>query len=132
MASMSAEGAAEAMLGSPMHDAYVSQAPHPDAWPTLVAKLGQLLGEDYDWTEDVAAIEAPTLVVVGDADSVRPAHAVELLTLLGGGVPGDFAGLPNAQLAVLPGTTHFGVLTRTDWLATKIAPFLDAPMPEGH
>ena len=132
MASMNATGAAEAMLGTPMHEAYVSRAPQPEDWPILVAKLGQLLGEDYDWADDVTAIEAPTLVIVGDADSVRPTHAVKLFQLLGGGVPGDFAGLPNAQLAVLPGTTHFGVLVRTDLLLPILTAFLDAPMPEGR
>jgi pimeloyl-ACP methyl ester carboxylesterase len=132
MASMSAEGAAEAMLGTPMHEAYVSRAPKPEDWPTLVAKLGQLLAKDYDWTEAVTAIEAPTLVIVGDADSVRPAHAVELFELLGGGVPGDFAGLPPAQLAVLPGTTHFGVLASSDQLLPILTVFLDAPLPDGR
>ena len=48
---------------------------------------------------------------------------------------GDLAGLPNSQLAVLPGTTHFvppgsAVLDRADWLLSMIPPFLDAPMPE--
>jgi pimeloyl-ACP methyl ester carboxylesterase len=132
MAAMNDAGAAEAMLGSPMHDAYISSAPIPEAWPTLVAKLGQLLGEDYDWAKGVSAIEAPTLVIVGDADSVRPAHAVELFVLLGGGVPGDFAGLPNAQLAVLPGTTHFGVLASSDQLLPILTAFLDATSPEGQ
>jgi pimeloyl-ACP methyl ester carboxylesterase len=132
MGAMNAAGAAEAMLGSPMHEAYVSRAPNPDAWPTLVAKLGQLLGEDYDWAADVAAIEAPTLVIVGDADSVRPAHAVELFELLGGGVPGDFAGVPHARLAVLPGTTHFGVLASSDQLLSLLTAFLDATPPEGR
>jgi pimeloyl-ACP methyl ester carboxylesterase len=132
MASMSAEGAAEAMLGSPMHEAYVSRAPKQEDWPTLVAKLGQLLGEDYDWAADVTAIKAPTLVIVGDADSVRPAHAVELFELLGGGVPGDFAGLPNARLAVLPGTSHFGVLASSDQLLPILTAFLDAMPPEGR
>ncbi len=130
MAAMNAAGAAEAMVGSPMYEAYVSRAPNPEAWPTLVAKLGQLLGEDYDWAADVTAIEAPTLVIVGDADSVRPAHAVELFELLGGGVPGDFAGLPPAQLAVLPGTTHFGVLASSDQLLPILRTFLDATSPE--
>jgi pimeloyl-ACP methyl ester carboxylesterase len=132
MASMNATGAADAMLGTPMHEAYVSRAPQPEDWPILVAKLGQLLREDYDWADDVTAIEAPTLVIVGDADSVRPTHAVELFQLLGGGVPGDFAGLPNAQLAVLPGTTHFGVLARSDLLLPILTAFLDAPMREGR
>jgi hypothetical protein len=61
---------------------------------------------------------------------VRPDHVAELFQLLGGGVPGDFVGLPKAQLAVLPGTTHVGVIQRTDWLLSMITEFLDAPMPE--
>ena len=47
--------------------------------------------------EDIRAISAPTLVVIGDSDVIRPEHAVELFRLLGGGVPGDLAGLPRAH-----------------------------------
>jgi pimeloyl-ACP methyl ester carboxylesterase len=54
--------------------------------------------------EAVQSIEAPALIIIGDSDVVRPEHAVELFRLLGGGVPGDLAGLPRSQLAVLPGT----------------------------
>ena len=43
-------------------------------------------------TEDIRSIKAPTLVMIGDADNVRPEHAVEMFRLL-----------PHAQLAVLPG-----------------------------
>ena len=39
------------------------------------------------------------------------------------------AGLPASQLAILPGTTHVGLLERTDWLVPMIVPFLDATMP---
>jgi hypothetical protein len=58
-----------------------------------------------------------------------------MFRLLGGGVPGDLAGLPKSQLAVLPGTTHFfppgsAVLDRAELLLAMIPPFLDAPMPE--
>jgi hypothetical protein len=56
---------------------------------------------------------------------------VEFFKLLGGGVMGDMAGLPNSQLAVLPGTTHFmppgsGVLDRAELLHAMIRPFLEA------
>ena len=33
-----------------------------------------------------------------------------------GCVFGDLAGLPSARLAVLPGTTHVGLIGRVDWL----------------
>ena len=53
-----------------------------------------------------------------------------LFRLFGGGVFGDLAGLPSSQLAVLPGTTHVGVIDRAEWLVPMIRAFLDAPMPE--
>jgi pimeloyl-ACP methyl ester carboxylesterase len=102
----------------------------------LVEKLKQLDMTPFAWpAADIQAIAAPTLLIVGDSDAVRLEHAVEMFRLLGGGVPGDLAGLPKSQLAVLPGTTHFippgsGLLDRADWLLAMIPPFLDAPMPE--
>lgn len=70
-------------------------------------------------------IKAPTLVIIGDSDIIRPEHAVEIFRLLGGGVPGDITGLPNSQLAVLPGTTHITLIGRVDWLFSMISEFLD-------
>ncbi len=81
--------------------------------------------------EAVRAISAPTLIIIGDADGTRPKHAVALFRLRGGGVFGDVAGLPAAQLAVLPGTTHVGILDRAAWLLMMIPPFLDAPGTAG-
>jgi hypothetical protein len=53
-----------------------------------------------------------------------------MFRLLGGGVPGDLTGLPKSQLAILPGTTHVTIMwEHTDWLASMIEAFLDAPMP---
>lgn len=131
MSSMNAE-AAKAMVETPMYQFYASVAPKPEDWPTLVAKLGELLRQDYDWSKDVAAITAPRLIVIGDSDMIPPTHAVKLFGLFGGGVPGDFVGLPNAQLAVLPGTTHFSILSRTDLLLPVITLFLDAPIPQAR
>ena len=131
MDAMSAEGA-EAMEATPIFQFYSSVAPNPEDWPTLVGKLGDLLQQDYDWSSDAAAITMPTLIVVGDSDFIYPAHAVELFELLGGGVPGDFVGMPNAQFAVLPGTSHFSILTRADLLLPVLTPFLDAPIADAE
>ncbi|HSD56903.1 MAG TPA: hypothetical protein VLB04_01880 [Methanotrichaceae archaeon] len=51
-----------------------------------------------------------------------------MIKLLGGGVFGDVAGLPRSQLAVIPGTTHVGMIERTDWMLPMIKEFLDKPM----
>ena len=53
-----------------------------------------------------------------------------MFRLLGGGVAGDIAGLPNSQLAALPGTTHVSLVYRADWLLSMITEFLDAPNPK--
>ena len=98
----------EVFAGSPMEEAYLCTAPNPEDFPNLIAKLRQLDMEPYAWPpEDIQGIVAPTLLIIGDSDAIRPEHAVELFRLLGGGVMGDLAGLPKSQLAVLPGTTHF-------------------------
>ena len=126
----------EVFAGSPMEEVYLRTAPNPEDFPTLVAKLKQLDMEPYAWPpEDIRGIAAPTLYIVGDSDAIRLEHAVELFKLLGGGVMGDFTGLPKPQLAVLPATTHFvppgsGLMDRADWLLSMIVPFLDAPEPE--
>lgn len=73
------------MKQSPMYQLYSRIAPKPEDWPVLLTKLGDLLRRDYDWSEEVAAIETPTMIVVGDADSVSAAHAVQFFELLGGG-----------------------------------------------
>ncbi len=131
MRSMNAE-VAKTWIGSPMHQAYVSVAPNPEDWTTLATKIGQLLGQDYDWSKDVAVIKSPTMIVIGDADSIRTAHGVEFFELLGGGKKDagkDGSGIPNARLAILPATTHYNILL-SPMLASSVAAFLDEPMPE--
>ena len=94
----------EMFAGSPIEEAYLRLAPNPGDFPKLVEKLKTLDTTPFAWPEeDIRAIAAPTLIVLGDSDVVRLEHAVELFRLLGGGVMGDLAGLPASQLAVLPG-----------------------------
>jgi pimeloyl-ACP methyl ester carboxylesterase len=126
--------AAEPMKQTPMYELYAGVAPNPDDWPVLLTKLGQLLERDYDWSKDVEEIRAPTMIVVGDADSVRTAHAVRFFELLGGGKADaglDGSGMSNARLAILPGTTHYNIFS-SPALASAVTPFLDAPMPEAE
>ena len=71
------------------------------------------------WTpEDLRSIHAPTLVITGDRDIVLPEHAVRMFRLL-----------PDARLAVLPGTDHMAIVNRSDWLVPMIGAFLDSPVP---
>jgi pimeloyl-ACP methyl ester carboxylesterase len=125
--------AAMAQMG-PDTAQYMSQSPlftlYPGVyWAQLFTKLGDLLRRDYNWSSDVAAIKAPMLLVFADADSIRPAHIVEFYGLLGGGQRDagmDGSLRPAAQLAILPGVTHYNILT-SPILAVAVTRFLDAP-----
>ena len=121
----------EMMHGSPWHDEYVRIAPRPEDFPTLFAKKTQMDQQIKDLPDEaIRAITAPTLLIIGDSDLVRPEHAVEMFRLLGGGVFGDTpAGLPDSQLAILPGTSHVSLVNRSELLLPMITSFLDAPMP---
>jgi pimeloyl-ACP methyl ester carboxylesterase len=117
----------EMMFGSPWHEEYMRIAPRPEDFARLFTKKTEMDQQIKDIpAETIQAIRAPTLLVIGDSDIVRPEHAVEMFRLLGGGVFGDTpAGLPNSQLALLPGTSHVTVVDRADWLVTMIDSFLD-------
>lgn len=96
----------------------IAQSPlarmYPDRdWATVMRKTGELNMQDYDWSEGVETIKAPTLLMFADADSIRPEHIAEFYKLLGGGqrdagMDGSLRS-PN-QLAVIPGTTHYNIM----------------------
>jgi pimeloyl-ACP methyl ester carboxylesterase len=121
----------EDFAGTPWLKAYTRIAPHRGDWLKLVNKIKDL---DVNWrglsADQVRSIKAPAMLIVGDADVVRPEHAVEMFRLLGGGVPGDLVGLPRSQLGFLPGTTHVTLITKTDWLVSMAQEFFKAPMPD--
>jgi pimeloyl-ACP methyl ester carboxylesterase len=124
------DSAADDLTGSVWHKAYLRVAPDPSRWPDLVAKNNDLDRTFMGWDdEDTQAMTAPALLIIGDSDIVRPEHTMKMFRLLGGGVIGDIAGLPTSQFAVLPGTSHVGLLDRVDWLQSMILEFLGSPEP---
>ncbi|GAB3981375.1 alpha/beta hydrolase [Actinoallomurus acanthiterrae] len=123
---------AEPMKQSPVYELYARLAPRAEDWPALIGKTSESLKRDFDWSAEVAALTAPTMLVFADADSVRPAHIVEFFALLGGGLRDagwDGSGRPTARLAILPGTTHYDIST-SPALPAAVVPFLDAPLPQ--
>ena len=119
----------EVFAGSPMEAVYLAEAPNPDDWPVLIEKLKDLDAQEFHWPEDdIRAIDAPTFLIFGDGDVVTPEHAVEMFRLFGGGVPADLTGLPKSRLAILPATTHVGVVTEhPERLVGMIEDFLAQP-----
>jgi len=97
-----------------LRDSYLEVAPHPENLQSMFEKAVQRMRNFKNIPpETIRSIAGPTLVVCGDADVMRPEHAVE-----------EFRLLPHAQLAVLPGTDHMNVTARTSWLVPMIEMFL--------
>lgn len=100
-----------------LQEAYRRVAPHPENLRLFHDKAAQRVRDFKDIPADaLRAITAPTLVVCGDRDVVRPEHAVELFRLL-----------PHAEVAILPATDHMAIMTRPELLVPLIERFLDAP-----
>jgi pimeloyl-ACP methyl ester carboxylesterase len=97
-----------------MREAYARVAPDPGHFDAFWAKTARAAGSLKGWTPgELGRITAPTLLVFGDHDFVRLEHAVQVHGLI-----------PGAQLAVLPGATHVGVLRRADLVVPLVNGFL--------
>ena len=119
----------EMLMGTPWHTEYMQLNPKPENFASLVEKNKALNAQIPDFTDSQIKSFPPTLLIIGDADIIQPEHSVEFFRLLGGGGSGDTpAGMPNSQLAVIPGASHVTVVAQTDVLLTIIPRFLDAPV----
>jgi pimeloyl-ACP methyl ester carboxylesterase len=77
----------------------------------VLAKLGVLITSWPGYTEDqLRGIRAPALLAMGDKDFITAEHFARMASLI-----------PQAQYAVLPGTTHMTILQRGDWLESMMA-----------
>jgi pimeloyl-ACP methyl ester carboxylesterase len=98
-----------AVIGGGVKATPLGQA-FPDVdWTHLFRKVGDLTKRPFDWSADVAKVQARTLLVFADADSIQPEHMVEFWKALGGGqrdagIDGSLR--PANQLAIVPNTTH--------------------------
>jgi pimeloyl-ACP methyl ester carboxylesterase len=105
-----------------MRDAYVAVAPDPAHFEEFAARNSAMVHECPGWTaEELRALPVPTLLIFGDRDFSPLSDVTELFGLL-----------PNAQLAVLPGTTHVGVTRRPAEVLALITPFLEAEAAAGQ
>ena len=88
-----------------------------DHFPVVSAKLARLNWEEPTLTaSDLGGVASRTLVMVGDDDEVKFEHVIAM-----------YRALPNAELAVVPGTSH-GLLHEKPVLCnTIIVDFLTTP-----
>jgi pimeloyl-ACP methyl ester carboxylesterase len=93
---------------------YLRLSPHPEHFDEFLAALSASNADLQGWSdEQLAAISAPVLFVLGDRDFTTIEHGAVMTALV-----------PGSQLAVLPATTHMQVTRRADLLLPMLATFL--------
>jgi pimeloyl-ACP methyl ester carboxylesterase len=94
---------------------YEKVAPDPNAWPTIWSKGFSMVWSGFS-REELARLDSPVLVAIGDHDWVRLEHALETFGLI-----------PHAELAVIPDAGHFVLIAEPEKLLRVIETFLNAP-----
>lgn len=102
-----------------LKETYLKVAPHPEELPTMFKKsLSRMVNFKSIPDKDIKSIQAPVLLMSGDADAMSPEHTVRIFRLL----------QPHSQVAIFPGTDHMQITSRAD-IGPMITAFLEAPMP---
>jgi pimeloyl-ACP methyl ester carboxylesterase len=99
-------------------DAYAEVSPDGRAhFPVVQAKFAQAAAEQR--ALEPSGISSPTLVMASDDDIIHTGHTIEM-----------YHAIPNAQLAIVPGTSHTLLLEKPALCTTLVADFLtDDPKP---
>ena len=108
------------------------QWPEPERFPRFLDRMGKLMSEDYDWSDAIAALAMPVLLVFADNDSIPQREIAEFFALLGGGVkePGWLnTQLSRSRLAVVPGYSHYNFISSPE-VPRVIERFLADPLTD--
>ena len=90
----------------------------PGHWPVVLKRIVEMFQREPSFSpEQLAGISAPTLLIIGDHDMVRPEHAVEMFRLI-----------PGAQLCVVPHAGHGVPAARPALWNETVLSFLNEPV----
>lgn len=100
---------------APFRGDYEAASPDgPEHWPVVFSKtMSMWKKEPHISVDELRRISARTLVVAGDDDICTLEHTVAL-----------YDAIPNAELAVVPGTSHLAPMERPDLVNSLILDFL--------
>ncbi|MEF3135895.1 alpha/beta fold hydrolase [Rhizobium sp. 268] len=120
-------GMAEMMKDTPMFLTYKAVAPDVSEFPKLLDAMGALMREPKDYSDAVARLTMPVMLIYGDADMIRPEHMIDFYHKLGGGLRD--AGwmrenMSKNRLAILPDLTHYETFA-SPLMANVAMTFLD-------
>lgn len=122
----------EMFKGTPAETEREKLNPIPNSFPSLFNHIKAAAMRPYDFGADkLKATKAPMFFIFGDADGVRLEHIAEMYNLKGGGTSADLTGKHLAsRLAILPNTSHVGLLSRASVIIPMVNDFLDAETPK--
>jgi pimeloyl-ACP methyl ester carboxylesterase len=89
-------------------------------WPVVVGKVTDMFATQPTIdTDDLARIDAPTLVLAGDDDLIAVEHTIAL-----------YRAIPHSELAIVPGTSHALLMEKPEQVNALILDFLaNDPIP---
>jgi pimeloyl-ACP methyl ester carboxylesterase len=126
---------ATVFAGTPVEKAFKAHTPDTTAFDAYLEKMKILNIDDQDISDaQMRSISAPTMIIVGDADGVRPEHALAMFKLRGGGdekaaASGILQNAPPARLVILPAMSHIGLSGESAVLVPMVTDFLDDVSP---
>lgn len=93
---------------------YERLAEDPAHWPVFFGKIMTMWQTEPSITEaELQGVSAPVLVMAGEFDSTKPAHTEKMAALL-----------PNGQLHIVPGGSHFIPLEKPEAVNAAVLAFL--------
>jgi pimeloyl-ACP methyl ester carboxylesterase len=107
---------ADARAFDVQRESYRQTAPDRDYWPQIWQKVSDIRWAGFS-REELASIEAPVLIVLGDRDFVRIEHAVDTLRII-----------PNGELAVIADAGHFALFSEQERVMPVVQHFFDKPV----
>ncbi len=98
----------------PARDFYQRIAPEPARWPVFLEKVKNMwLTQPNYAPAELKRIKAPTLIILGEKDSIRKDHGEEMQRII-----------PGSKLLIIKGASHFVVMEKPEELNKAIINFL--------
>jgi pimeloyl-ACP methyl ester carboxylesterase len=102
---------------APMAQMYGDVSPDGGGhFPVVWNKVRRLWAEPFDWSDDLARVTAPVLVMVADDDLFTVGHAEAFAR-----------GVAQGQLAVIPGASHLAPIEKPALFNQLVLDFTDDP-----
>jgi hypothetical protein len=90
-------------------------------WNLLKQYYGLMLEQTPIPVSDLSKIKAKLLIIAGDEDGIKGEHILEI-----------YKNIPNAQLCIMPGETHFAPASNPELFNEITDRFLSKPFNRPH